>query len=135
MAECDHPQLESGVTCYRLTDGDQGDPHAFVADLRVRCAECGEPFGFKGLPMGVMASMPTLSADALELRAPLVSPAERQLPKGEGVVCVTFGRLPLAAVLASVRAVIEDAPPGAAVPLREAEQLLDGGLKTLGPAR
>lgn len=80
MAECAHENFVSNVSVFRLspTDSDTDDPYRFAADLRVNCAECGAAFGFRA-PMGLSPGEVTMSADGLELRVPLVSPAMREL--------------------------------------------------------
>lgn len=81
MTGCAHPDFEARVNVTRLSaDGDAAsEVHAFTADITVRCAVCGEPFGWKGPPVGLSSSEPRVSADALELRAPLMTPAEMLL--------------------------------------------------------
>lgn len=44
---------------------------AFVADIQVICADCGLPFEWMGLEMGVFNSRPSTSFDRTELRAPI----------------------------------------------------------------
>jgi len=54
-----------------------GEVVMFACDLRVRCENCGEAFGWRGVPCGTsVAGQPMRSADALELRAWLLSPAD-----------------------------------------------------------
>lgn len=56
---------------------------AYACDLRIRCVECGEPFGWRGMPCGVSVNgAPMRSADALEMRAWLLSPSEIALTSG-----------------------------------------------------
>lgn len=77
---CEHQDFEARVVVTRLSDDGTGEGvHAFVADITVRCAVCQEPFGWKGPPVGLSWREPRVSADALELRAPLMSPAEMEL--------------------------------------------------------
>lgn len=78
MSGCEHPDFVAHVDVTRLTDDDE-EAHAFAADVTVRCAACGAAFGWKGPPIGFSLSEPRVSADALTLRAPLMSPAEMAL--------------------------------------------------------
>lgn len=85
MAGCLHEEFEAHVEVTRVQNGDQGTDEliAFGCDIRVRCVECGEPFGFRGVPCGISVNgRPMRSADALELRAWLLSPAEIALLDG-----------------------------------------------------
>lgn len=81
---CDHGEFRADVDVTRvLDDREDGDVTAYACDVRVSCAECGEPFGFRGVPCGVsVVGQPMRSADALELRAWLLSPSEMQLADG-----------------------------------------------------
>lgn len=55
------------VTKVRASD----EEPTFHAAVQAICVECGERFKFKGVPVGFRPSRPTISADGLELRAPL----------------------------------------------------------------
>lgn len=70
-AMCKHTDFEASVQVNRLDDVGR-----FMADVRVKCAECGTPFRFVGLPSGVDLNSPTVSIDATEGRFPIG-------PKGE----------------------------------------------------
>jgi hypothetical protein len=71
MQKCDHPNFKCDANIFRLTDGEGGPVTGYTADIRIKCSECGLPFRFRGLPAGSHFAEPTVSADALELRAPL----------------------------------------------------------------
>lgn len=58
---CDHKDFKASVTVNRLED-----VGGFVADVRINCAECNEPFAFLGLPRGVDLLGATTSYDGLE---------------------------------------------------------------------
>lgn len=70
--DCKHLNFRSSVAIGRILqkDGDV-DPAAFVADIRIKCVDCDEPFEFYGVPMGWTAMHPTSSVDGLELHVPL----------------------------------------------------------------
>lgn len=55
------------------------EPYAFAVEIHVECAECGQPFGFRCPDVGMLPDRPCVSPDALELRVPLISPAELTL--------------------------------------------------------
>jgi hypothetical protein len=83
---CQHETFEARVDVGRIGGGERGDsPEWFVAEVRVRCVNCGEPFAFKGLPCGVSRTAPMVSADGLEARLPLASPAEVALTDQPGL--------------------------------------------------
>ena len=67
---CEHLNFDASVGVIRLTDTPQT---GFVAEIRVRCALCHEPFRWiGGYPVGVLLSGPAaVSPDGYELRAPL----------------------------------------------------------------
>lgn len=68
---CEHKNFEADVTVNRIEDIGR-----FMADVRVRCVDCGTPFRFVGLPAGMDYNSPTVSVDATEGRFPIA-------PKGE----------------------------------------------------
>lgn len=54
-----------------------------ACDLRVSYTDCGRPFGWGGVPCDISVNgEPMRGADALELRAWLVSPSEFDLIDG-----------------------------------------------------
>lgn len=84
---CPHENFAAEVDMNRLADDDHGRPDTIVgfsADIRVRCAECGEPFRWVGVPAGLSARGPTCSVDETELRAPL-RPASSDPDFGMGI--------------------------------------------------
>lgn len=70
---CAHPDFEAFVDVNRVGTGDtpDGRPAAFVADIRVNCAACGEKFRWTGVPAGLSYAHPMVSVDETELHAPL----------------------------------------------------------------
>lgn len=76
---CQHEDFEAEVAVGRITGEEDGDVVAFVADVKIQCAECGEPFGFRGMPPGLSWEGPTRSPNALEARLPLLSPTDLQM--------------------------------------------------------
>lgn len=68
---CEHLNFEASVRVGRLTETEGGPVTGYTADVGIVCADCRLPFRFVGLPAGLLRDAPTVSADALELRAPL----------------------------------------------------------------
>lgn len=68
---CEHPQFRSKVAVNRLTEGEGGRVTGYSADVRIECAVCGLAFRFMGLAAGSHYAEPRVSADAIELRAPI----------------------------------------------------------------
>lgn len=68
---CPHENFEATVVVGRLTETEGGTVAGFSADIRVMCADCREPFCFRGAPLGLSQYHPTQSVDGLELRAPV----------------------------------------------------------------
>ena len=71
MIQCLHGTFEARCEVYRLTDD---PPHpenaakAFTADLRIRCADCGEAFLFLGLGIGSFNDRPSTNYSQTEIR-------------------------------------------------------------------
>lgn len=76
---CDHENFEAHVNVGRISETDGGAITHFVAEVTIVCAACRAPFGFRGMPVGMLPEQPTVSPDALEARMPLISPAELEL--------------------------------------------------------
>ena len=68
---CTHEQFKSKVGVYRLTDREGGPVTGYTADIHIECAQCGLAFRFRGKSYGSSPFEPRLSADGLELRAPI----------------------------------------------------------------
>lgn len=66
---CEHVNFKANVSVGRLSLEDGGPITHYSADVTIECAECGEPFEFLGLPVGLTSYGATTSLDALELRA------------------------------------------------------------------
>lgn len=61
---CPHPTFGTQVDITRTE-------LAWMADIRITCIACDEPFRFPGLNVGVSLGYPTVSMDGIELRAPI----------------------------------------------------------------
>lgn len=68
---CPHFNFKADVRVGRLTEADEITIKAYTADVTIACADCGQPFRFLCSVAGSRPDQPTVSADALELRAPL----------------------------------------------------------------
>lgn len=68
---CPHPDFDAVVEVNRLTKGDDGPVEAYIADIRVSCQACGEPFRWIGVQAGLMPTKPMVSVDETELHAPI----------------------------------------------------------------
>lgn len=64
--DCKHERFHADVNVNRLLDTGK-----FMAEIHIRCVECGEPFRFIGLPAGVHFEWPTVSIDETTLHAPI----------------------------------------------------------------
>lgn len=68
---CPHPDFIADVQVHRLVNDGEEHPHGYIADVKVRCSACDEPFRWTGLQAGVLPNRPMCSIDETELRAPL----------------------------------------------------------------
>jgi hypothetical protein len=69
---CHHDDHEAVVNVIKLTASDTAPtPVGYTAEIKIRCANCGEPFRWTGVPAGQSPRQPTCSVDETELRAPL----------------------------------------------------------------
>lgn len=70
-AACPHEDFWADVAVQRLTEVEGGPVTAFYAEIKVKCVQCGEPFCFRGVPLGLSQLAPTMSFDGTELSAPI----------------------------------------------------------------
>lgn len=68
---CQHMDFRASVGVTRLSEVEGGPVTGFSADVAIRCAHCDLAFRFLGVKFGASPHEPRVSADALELRAPL----------------------------------------------------------------
>lgn len=81
---CPHENFEAIVAVNRITAVEGGPATSFNADIRVECADCGEPFRWVGAPAGMSPARSIVSIDETELRAPL-RPASSDPDFGLGI--------------------------------------------------
>ncbi|WP_269581867.1 hypothetical protein [Roseibium sp. Sym1] len=60
---CKHEDFSANVDVYRLKDSGR-----FMADVTIKCAQCGEPFQFLGIEPGLNLNGATVSIDGQEVR-------------------------------------------------------------------
>ena len=68
--KCPHSSFTAVVRVARLEDSGR-----FNAEVTVQCADCGTPFRFKGLPLGLNLDGAAMSIDGTEARL-AIEPAD-----------------------------------------------------------
>ncbi len=76
---CRHPDFDAVVSVTRVLSDAPADtpvdpdtmPIAYVAEVQVKCAGCGEPFRFAGCIAGLSYAEPRVSVDEATLHAPI----------------------------------------------------------------
>lgn len=63
--DCAHLQFEASVAVHRLEDS-PGKVRAYMADVRIACAACGQAFQFLGLEQGLDIGGAACSYDRTE---------------------------------------------------------------------
>lgn len=71
MTDCKHEEFDAHVHTGRITEVEGGPVKHFVTTLIVRCAQCGRPFRFKGLPDAFSVDFPTIDPTGCEVRLPM----------------------------------------------------------------
>lgn len=74
----------------RLTASGGGPVAAFSADVRIRCADCGEPFRFIGMSAGLSGAGPRCSVDETTAALP-IRPASADPDFGLGIPGYAIG--------------------------------------------
>ena len=88
-AICNHPDFDAHFSIARLLDID-----AYQMDITVKCAACGMPFKFLGVPGGWSSKKPMTSITGMELSAP-IAPVTATLPVPENLLkCFEESRKP-----------------------------------------
>lgn len=72
---CPHEKFTADVSVHRLADA-SGVVRNYMADVTVRCADCGEPFRFLGPGTGLSFQRPCVDVPATTLHVP-IAPGER----------------------------------------------------------
>lgn len=63
MIHCEHENFVGNIVVNRLTDTGR-----FQADIAIHCKDCGTPFRFLGLPVGLDLNGAAVSPDGTEAR-------------------------------------------------------------------
>ena len=72
---CKHMNFAANVEVARLEDSGR-----FMADITIKCSECGEPFQFVGLEAGLNLNGATVSIDGLEARMAILPKSQVMSP-------------------------------------------------------
>lgn len=89
---CPHLHFAAEVDVNRVAEEGR-QPTAYVADVRLSCADCGEPFRWTGVEAGLSFAKPMVSVDETELHAPL-RPASADPDFGMGLPGYAVGFRP-----------------------------------------
>lgn len=81
---CPHEDFSATVGVNPLASQPGGPVTAYMADVRVSCSQCGEPFRWIGVPAGMSGGRPMVSVDETELHAP-IRPASSDPDFGLGI--------------------------------------------------
>jgi hypothetical protein len=79
VSDCKHMNFKANVSVNRLEDTGR-----FMAEVKINCAECGLPFQFLGLPLGLNLNGASMSVDGQEARLG-IAPVGRVLHPLAGV--------------------------------------------------
>lgn len=88
MNDCAHMNFAADVKVARVEEKEGGPIIAFMADITVKCSDCGLPFRWVGpYDLGMSYDKPMLGVDRQELRAPIepdvLESIERMRPPGQ----------------------------------------------------
>lgn len=75
MTSCPHMNFDADVTVNRLEDSGR-----FVADVKIKCLDCGEPFQFLGLEPGVKLAGAAVSLSGLEAHLSILPNSQTMSP-------------------------------------------------------
>lgn len=86
MSDCKHERFQCSCAVTRLQDTKEPEKiTGYTTDIKVHCMDCGIPFEWIGVSMGVSPLEPMVSADGTELRAP-IRPSNAPIEKIEGKI-------------------------------------------------
>lgn len=99
---CYHLMFDANIAVARVGEADEnntmpGMPTAFVAEITIKCGDCGEHFKFDGVPAGLSYDSPATSVDGRELRAPIrpeTLPPRRHRIRGRALDGYTIEQVP-----------------------------------------
>ena len=78
---CSHQSFKVVANVGRILRDEKEPPAYYSCDIRLWCADCGEPFEWHGLPHGFSPYRPTVSIDGQKLRVPAMPPGQT-IPPG-----------------------------------------------------
>ena len=73
MSTCRHPKAVGIASLIRVFSAADSTEVGFVMCLQAHCEVCGARFRFTGLPAADTPSIPSVSADGMAARLPIVS--------------------------------------------------------------
>lgn len=79
MSACEHLNFDAEVDVNRLND-----VGAFMADIRIKCHDCGHPFQFPKLGSGIRSDRASTSIDGQELHVPIKPKGGEVFPQFPG---------------------------------------------------
>jgi hypothetical protein len=71
MSGCLHEDFDARVEVTRIANDPTRPPDAYMADIEIKCAVCGERFYWPGLAAGMNYNRPMVSVNGFQLRAPI----------------------------------------------------------------
>jgi len=75
MSKCKHTNLRTDVAVAVLEDSGRRN-----AEIKISCTDCGKPFQFLGLPMGLNLNGAACSPDGTEARLAICPQGEQPSP-------------------------------------------------------
>lgn len=81
--ECEHKDFMVEADVNRISREEGGEIYRYQADIRIKCTQCGHPFRFIGLPMGMDFNGAAVSANGQEGRF-AIYPAGEAMPDQRG---------------------------------------------------
>lgn len=79
---CEHLNFAAQVDVNRLTETIGGPVTRYLADVRIKCADCGLPFEFQGLKLGIDTGGCTMSLDGQEAHLAILPNGKVASPLG-----------------------------------------------------
>ena len=91
---CLHEQFDTHAAIHRMAESEDGPIENYSVEFKVSCKQCGQPFRFKGVPVGLSFARPMMSPNGEELRCPIEpsddtlqsNGARIEMPEGKGTL-------------------------------------------------
>lgn len=71
--KCPHNRCQATVNVIKYEDYQVEDSDRRMAEIKIKCADCGAPFHFRGVAGGLHPDCPMTDPFGEELRAPIVA--------------------------------------------------------------